>query len=43
MAAGNQFVDNISLVIQCGIGLGNDIITFLNGRQVFDFIADLAV
>ena len=42
-AAGNQIAFQVAFLIHFGVGLRNHITAFFNGRQIVDFIGNLAV
>ena len=43
MTAGNQIVNQLAFAIDSSVSLGDDILTLVNGGQVFDFISQLTV
>ena len=43
LARAHQLVDQLALLVQRGAGLGDDVLAFLNGRQVIDVHRHLAV
>ena len=43
VTAGNEVVDELAVLVQLSVGLGDDVITLLNGRQVFNLAGHLAV
>jgi len=42
-AGRHQGVGEAAVFVQRGVGLGNDVLAFLDGREVVDFVGDLAV
>ena len=42
-AAGHQFVGEAALLIQFGVGLGDDEVAFLDGRQILDLVGNLVM